>query len=148
MKPAPPVTRYEAIGAASRRTESGRSGGSHPDLPSVSITSQQSRKPNSVPAGAPHGPPASDDHSSRLAIAGEVQRPTRRLGRAVRSARSRRSRAAGAPPYLVLLRAGFGLPPTLRPARCALTAPFHPYSPPPRAKAGGMFSVPLSFRSP
>src|SRR5688572_3090775 len=34
-----------------------------------------------------------------------------------------------APPYLVLLRAGFCLPPTLPPARCALTAPFHPYSP-------------------
>src|SRR5580765_2934859 len=31
------------------------------------------------------------------------------------------------PPYLVLLRAGFCLPPTLPPARCALTAPFHPY---------------------
>src|SRR5215510_9199566 len=35
------------------------------------------------------------------------------------------------PPYLVLLRAGFCLPPTLPPARCALTAPFHPYSPSP-----------------
>ena len=31
------------------------------------------------------------------------------------------------PPYLVLLRAGFGLPPALPRARCALTAPFHPY---------------------
>jgi len=31
------------------------------------------------------------------------------------------------PPYLVLLRAGFCLPPMLPPARCALTAPFHPY---------------------
>jgi hypothetical protein len=30
-------------------------------------------------------------------------------------------------PYLVLLRAGFCLPPMLPPARCALTAPFHPY---------------------
>jgi hypothetical protein len=28
---------------------------------------------------------------------------------------------------LVLLRAGFCLPPALPPARCALTAPFHPY---------------------
>src|SRR5215510_9199565 len=70
------------------------------------------------------------------------------------------------PPYLVLLRAGFCLPPTLPPARCALTAPFHPYSPSPfglrrsrplsgachaevrRTKAGGMFSVPLSVRLP
>ena len=75
------------------------------------------------------------------------------------------------PPYLVLLRAGFCLPPALPSARCALTAPFHPYPPSrsalsgfattagkpfmpglpagaarlkePRAKAGGMFSVPL-----
>jgi hypothetical protein len=31
------------------------------------------------------------------------------------------------PPYLVLLRAGFGLPLALPRARCALTAPFHPY---------------------
>src|SRR6185436_4767163 len=32
-------------------------------------------------------------------------------------------------PYLVLLRAGFCLPPLLPAARCALTAPFHPYPP-------------------
>ncbi len=31
------------------------------------------------------------------------------------------------PAYLVLLRVGFTLPPTLQPERCALTAPFHPY---------------------
>jgi len=30
-------------------------------------------------------------------------------------------------PYLVLLRVGFAMPPGLLPARCALTAPFHPY---------------------
>ena len=30
-------------------------------------------------------------------------------------------------PYLVLLRVGFTLPPVSPPARCALTAPFHPY---------------------
>jgi hypothetical protein len=35
--------------------------------------------------------------------------------------------AAGFPPYLVLLRVGFTLPPPLQAARCALTAPFHPY---------------------
>src|SRR5437868_13097656 len=42
------------------------------------------------------------------------------------------------PPYLVLLRVGFALPHTLLHARCALTAPFHPYRafPP-----GGIFSV-------
>jgi hypothetical protein len=50
------------------------------------------------------------------------------IGRAVRS---RRRSPCGelwrGLPYLVLLRAGFCLPPALRPARCALTAPFHPY---------------------
>src|SRR5690242_16457293 len=42
-------------------------------------------------------------------------------GRAVRSGLRR------VLPYLVLLRAGFCLPPVLPRARCALTAPFHPY---------------------
>ncbi len=31
------------------------------------------------------------------------------------------------PPYLVLLRVGFTMPPPLLEERCALTAPFHPY---------------------
>jgi len=31
------------------------------------------------------------------------------------------------PPYLVLLRVGFTLPPSLLMERCAFTAPFHPY---------------------
>jgi len=31
------------------------------------------------------------------------------------------------PPYLVLLRVGFTMPPALQRERCALTAPFHPY---------------------
>ena len=35
--------------------------------------------------------------------------------------------AAKFPAYLVLLRVGFTMPPTLQPERCALTAPFHPY---------------------
>ena len=30
-------------------------------------------------------------------------------------------------PYLALLRTGFAMPPLLPAARCALTAPFHPY---------------------
>src|SRR5262249_28272785 len=57
--------------------------------------------------------------------------PTRRLGRAVQPAVFCR-----APPYLVLLRAGFCLPPVLPRARCALTAPFHPYSPSPFGSGG------------
>ena len=39
------------------------------------------------------------------------------------------------PPYLVLLRVGFTMPPPLPPERCALTAPFHPYPQPLRAGA-------------
>ena len=64
-------------------------------------------------------------------------------------------------PYLVLLRVGFTLPPVLPPARCALTAPFHPYlassrtyrafcAGRSRAEArtrGGLFSVALSVGS-
>jgi len=45
--------------------------------------------------------------------------------------------------YLVLLRTGFTLPRLLPGARCALTAPFHPYPP----KEGGIFSVALSVDS-
>jgi hypothetical protein len=83
--------------------------------------SQSADKPNSVRlrSVAPHGAPQlrRDDHSSRSVIAHQLRRPTRwpRTGRPL------------SPPYLVLLRAGFCLPPTLPPARCALTAPFHPY---------------------
>ncbi len=58
------------------------------------------------------------------------------------------------PPYLVLLRVGFTLPPSLPPERCALTAPFHPYSDFPSPKTGtwdtrsGMFSVALAVYGP
>jgi len=38
------------------------------------------------------------------------------------------------PPYLVLLRVGFTMPPPLPPERCALTAPFHPYPAPKRGR--------------
>ena len=48
-------------------------------------------------------------------------------------------------PYLILLPVGFALPPLLPEARCALTAPFHPY---PRQAAGGLFSVALSLGLP
>ena len=52
----------------------------------------------------------------------------------------------GSLPYLVLLRVGFALPPVLPPARCALTAPFHPCRAPFRVR-GGLFSVALSVGS-
>ena len=51
--------------------------------------------------------------------------------------------------YLVLLPVGFAVPPLLPEARCALTAPFHPY---PARKSlpgpGGLLSVALSLGSP
>ena len=50
--------------------------------------------------------------------------PPERIG-PMRSAA--RLQAKRFPPYLVLLRVGFTLPPALPPERCALTAPFHPY---------------------
>jgi len=66
---------------------------------------------------------AGDGHSSRRHIAVPLQRPTRKLWRAEPARASRRTLL----PYLVLLRVGFALPPPLPEARCALTAPFHPY---------------------
>src|ERR1700739_3886295 len=102
-------------------------------------------KPNSVVCG----------HSSRRRVAADAhQRPTRRFrpllkppGR-IGPMRSK-SLALGScfPPYLVLLRVGFTLPPALPPERCALTAPFHPYLRLLR-DAGGIFSVALAVSRP
>ena len=39
-------------------------------------------------------------------------------------------------PYSVLLPVGFAMPPPLPGARCALTAPFHPYPPKPEGEGG------------
>ena len=66
---------------------------------------------------SPCGELQRDDHSSSPVIADGIERPTRRL----------RTGRPSASPYLALLRAGFSLPPVLPRARCALTAPFHPY---------------------
>src|SRR5271166_636580 len=102
-------------------------------------------KPNSVVCG----------HSSRRRVAADThQRPTRRFRHLLRAAWAHRAdaqrcmaRCKRFPPYLVLLRVGFTLPPTLPPERCALTAPFHPY---PRLSrdAGGIFSVALAVSRP
>jgi len=56
-------------------------------------------------------------------------------------------RAASLHSYLALLRVGFTLPLMLPSARCALTAPFHPYQPPYEYDGGGIFSVALSIGS-
>src|SRR3954453_18088159 len=91
------------------------------------------RSPNATLPGGAEASLGGDDHSSSTAITGGVKRPTRRLSLRQGSGNMpwpRRRRRAGrprTPPYLVLLRAGFCLPPVLPRARCALTAPFHPY---------------------
>ena len=75
-----------------------------------------------------------NSHSSRACVAAHLKRPTREQ-------RGPRLML----PYLVLLRVGFALPPALPQARCALTAPFHPYRR--RCRLGGIFSVALSVGS-
>jgi hypothetical protein len=59
-------------------------------------------------------------------------------------------RCAPRRPYSVLLPVGFAMPPALPPARCALTAPFHPCrgDAARAARRGGLFSVALSLGSP
>ena len=94
--------------------------------------SQPDSKPNSVRLRSPalrQRELRRDDHSSSPAIAGGIKRPTRKLRTGRPSGRLRALRRFGelTLPYLVLLRAGFCLPSTLRQTRCALTAPFHPY---------------------
>jgi len=60
-----------------------------------------------------------DDHSSGIPVTRQLKRPTRKPLRVAERLRVF--------PYLVLLREGFTLPHLLPVARCALTAPFHPY---------------------
>ena len=95
----------------------------------IIISLQAARKPNSV----------LDDHSSRRRITAALQQPTRRfrlsfeslrLGASGRYAHRRVERSGEIPAYLVLLRVGFTVPRSLLAARCALTAPFHPYAEP------------------
>ena len=101
----------------------------------IVISLQAARKPNSV----------LDDHSSRRRITAALQQPTRRfrlwrwafalgqslrLGASGRYAHRRVERSGEIPAYLVLLRVGFTVPRPLLNARCALTAPFHPYPEP------------------
>jgi hypothetical protein len=108
---------------------------------------QSACKPGSVWLGArgafaprvtaiPLGRPSPDASSN------QPERPARRTGlkRAARPCRS----------YSVLLPAGLAMPPTLPPARCALTAPFHPYRPAASCErsTGGLLSVALSLGSP
>src|SRR4029078_3361861 len=58
-----------------------------------------------------------DDHSSGTLVTERLTRPTRTASR----------KQLIRHPYLVLLQAALGVPPSLRKRRCALTAPFPPY---------------------
>jgi hypothetical protein len=109
--------------------------------------SQPACKPNSVRRRpGPCGPRLRrNDHSSRPGIARGLQRPTRRL-RTGRPIATSACAPTTLPPYLVLLRAGFCLPPPLPAARCALTAPFHPYPPPLRRSRAVSFLCHWSVR--
>ena len=79
-------------------------------------------------------------HLGRMLPAASCDLPGRQLGNSLFTAENR----AKGSPYLILLQVGFALPPPLPMARCALTAPFHPYL----LKAGGLLSVALSLGSP
>ena len=79
--------------------------------------SQSACKPGSV---WPRPRAERDGHSSGTTLARRLWRPTRA---------AIRKRISGSPlrrPYSVLLPAGLAMPPASPPARCALTAPFHP----------------------
>jgi hypothetical protein len=92
-----------------------------------------------------------DGHSSRPRIAARLKRPTRSFhpraeavrGLAVTRRAARAGIAPGLAPYLVLLRVGFAMPCPLLDRRCALTAPFHPYS---SANAPGRYVFCGTFR--
>src|SRR2546423_6974266 len=88
--------------------------------------------------------PARDDHSSATPVARRLKQPTRTAGSGHRS----RTRIGASPrrPYSVLLPVGFAVPLPSPEARCALTAPFHPYPPPFWGGEGGLLSVALSLK--
>src|SRR3954470_7757897 len=123
-----------------------------PPQPAVSRILSAFVTPQRHPCGRRGGGLRRDDHSSSPAITGGIKQPTRKLwtGRPLRYRNAPKNVPAPVLPYLALLRAGFCLPPVLPRARCALTAPFHPYSPSrlTALRRSGIFSVPLSFRLP
>jgi len=93
---------------------------------------QPACKPGSVWPGLA---PRRDGHSSGTPVAGRLEQPTRAT-RPTDKARGQTARRS----YSVLLPAGLAVPPTLPPARCALTAPFHPYPDGPCSLASGRFA--------
>ena len=87
-----------------------------------------------------------DDHSSGTYVTARLKQPTRMTHLETSVVLQSKLRAPSHP-YLVLLPVGFALPLLLPIARCALTAPFHPYLSWPKPE-GGLLSVALSLGSP
>jgi hypothetical protein len=85
-----------------------------------------------------------DNHSSAIRVAAYLQRPTREPVWATRAAPSEDGTACS--PIWSCSRRGLPCHRVLPPARCALTAPFHPYRPP-CGSLGGLLSVALSVGS-
>ena len=86
------------------------------------VSRQPAYKPGS--GGPANGVRRRDGHSSGTPVTRRLKQPTRTAGSGHRS-RSSLARVSHRP-YSVLLPVGFAVPPALPPARCALTAPFHP----------------------
>ena len=85
-----------------------------------------------------------DNHSSGIRVATYLKRPTREPVWATRAAPSEDGTACS--PIWSCSRRGLPCHRVLPPARCALTAPFHPYRPLCRG-VGGLLSVALSVGS-
>jgi hypothetical protein len=100
-----------------------------------------------IPLGAPLLTRSSDLPGGFRPAAAQAATGSPRWRAGPARTRSHSGRAAKFPPYLVLLRVGFTMPPPLPPERCALTAPFHPYPTLARAE-GGIFSVALAVSRP
>jgi hypothetical protein len=124
-------------------------GGGPVDFPPGPLGQHQPAcKPGSVDEGKA---PSRDGHSSATPVARRLEQPTRTAGSGHRSRGPAAQARASRRPYSVLLPVGFAVPLALPQARCALTAPFHPYRPVTPLSGegwgGGLFSVALSLGS-
>jgi len=101
-------------------------------------TYQPACKPGSV--GRRANPPR-DGHSSGTPVTRRLQQPTRTAVLDTDLKHQRLPAKASRRPYSVLLPVGFAMPLALPQARCALTAPFHPYRPVTSGEGCGRRSV-------
>ena len=100
---------------------------------------QPACKPGSVGRGGASPPRVTAIPLGRPSPAASSNQPGRQPGDGLGHRWPRR-------PYSILLPVGLAMRPTLPPARCALTAPFHPCPAP--FGPGGLLSVALSLGSP